>query len=128
LSHATRTDSTPVAEPVKLRGMPRKLPREVKARVVALIAQDKDSPEIIATIAREFPGESVSRNTISALRGKIGLVGKAGRRHSKDYKSPHAPLLAELALYEDPPLSLRDKAAITGLSPEGVRQILSDGK
>lgn len=122
------TSSTLVAELVKLRGMPRKLPREVKARVVALIAQDKDSPEIIATIAREFPGESVSRNTISSLRGKIGLVGKAGRRHDKNYESPHAPLLAELELYADPPLSLRDKAAITGLSPEGVRKIVSDDK
>lgn len=123
------TASTGIARRGTLgRIMPKKIPREVTARVVTLIAQNKDSPEIIATIEREFPGESVSRNTISSLRGKTGLVGKAGRRHDKDYESPHAPLLAELALYEDPPLSLRDKAAITGLSPEGVRQILSDGK
>lgn len=118
MSHATRTDSTPVAEPVKLRGMPRKLPREVKARVVALIAQDKDSPEIIATIAREFPGESVSRNTISSIRGKLGMPSKPGRREG----SEHAPLVAELSIYPDG-FSLRDMAAITDLSPEGVRRI-----
>ncbi len=69
--------------------VPKVIPTDVKARILALLRSDVKGPEIVKIIAAEFAGMTVSPASISLLRKSSGMPRLVGGRRQGEQYSPH---------------------------------------
>ncbi len=129
MSHATRTDSTPVAEPVKLRGMPKATDPELLARAAVLLATGMSARAVARQVCAEFPGRSISHTRVAELAPALNIELQPGRPvgipHPQEPTSPHRHIVRDLHAQG---LTLGEIAEQVPLSRERIRQLISDGK
>lgn len=114
-----RTDSTPVADLGKHRRMPKATDEEVLQRAALLLGRGMRARQV----ERELQG-AISATRVRELAKSLRVDLPAGRpegaRAPRTLTSERRLLAHELALYEDPPVSINEAANILECSKQRV--------
>lgn len=101
--------------------VPKVIPEAIKVRIVELLKVGKVGSEIIAAVAAEFDGYSVSNGSVTGLAPRAGIVLVKGARRPTPRRElarqRRAQGLTESAI-----------AAELGISKQRVSKLLSDDK
>ena len=122
-SHRTATRSRARRRAVG-RAVPKQFPPELKIRAVALLLELKNAEHAAAQVMREFPGFSVTGQSVARWGKGLRVKLRKGRRHgapgSRKQTSPHRPRVLELLAQGN---SQADVARMLGISRQLVHAL-----
>lgn len=113
-----------VANSAAACSVPKVIPQAVKGRIIELLRAQVTATTIVAVIAEEFGGYSVSVPSVTRLAPAAGVTLAPGPRPGSQH-SKHRAEARRLAALE-PKLTLQEIADRLGIKYQAVQQLLKD--